>query len=233
MKMQAVILAAGRGTRMGDLTRDVPKPLLEIAGKTLLEHQFDALPRAVDEIIVVVGYLGSQIERRFGGFYDGKKIFYVEQEEDIHGTAGALWSAKDVLRDKFLVMMADDIHSARDVERSLTTREWALLVQKLPQMHDAGEVKLDKMGRIIDIVENAHGKKSGLASTNLFVLDTRIFETKLEPKSLDSQEFGLPQTALTASRKLGISFDAILTEKWIRISDPSDLKEAEKILLQG
>ena len=229
--MQCVILAAGRGTRMGSLTEALPKPLLMVGGKILLEHQLDILPDTIDEVILVVGYLGSQIERRFGGFYNNKKILYVEQG-DIHGTAGALWSAREILRDKFLVMMADDIHDARDVERCLKAKQWALLVQKLPEMNDAGDVQLDKTGRIIDIVEGRHGKKAGLASTNLFFLDTRIFQSTLEAKELDSQEFGLPQTALSASKQRGIKFEAILTEKWIRISEPADLQKAEKILLR-
>src|SRR5215212_8859235 len=108
--MQAVILAAGRGTRMVELTTEVPKPMLEVSGKTLLEYKFDALPEEVAEVIIIVGYLGSVIQRRFGGEYKGKKLFYVEQEE-LNGTAGALWHAKDILKDRFIVMMGDDIYT--------------------------------------------------------------------------------------------------------------------------
>ena len=58
--MQAVILAAGEGKRMRPLTLERPKPLIEVAGRPILEHIIDALPREVDEIILVVGYKGGQ-----------------------------------------------------------------------------------------------------------------------------------------------------------------------------
>ena len=75
--MQVVILAAGRGTRMGGLTERVPKSLLEVAGKTLLEHKFDILPDDVDEIIIVVGYLGDKIREWYGDGYHSKRIQYL------------------------------------------------------------------------------------------------------------------------------------------------------------
>ncbi len=59
--MKAVILAAGRGKRMMPLTTDTPKPLLKVAGKTLLDHTIGLLPTEVTEIVVVVNYLGEQI----------------------------------------------------------------------------------------------------------------------------------------------------------------------------
>src|ERR1700689_506521 len=108
--MQTVILAAGRGTRMGALTESTPKPLLEVAGKTLLEHKLDMLPYDVDEVIIIVGYLGGEIQKRFGGTYKDKHIFYVEQEK-LDGTAGALWQARSVLEGQFLVMMGDDLYA--------------------------------------------------------------------------------------------------------------------------
>src|SRR3989338_3733767 len=107
--MQAVILAAVRGTRMKELTEGTPKALLEISGKPLLQYEFDSLPEVVDEVIIIVGYMGSMIQQRFGGIYKDKKIFYVEQDV-LDGTAGALWRAKDILSDRFLVMMADDLY---------------------------------------------------------------------------------------------------------------------------
>ncbi|MEK7106611.1 MAG: nucleotidyltransferase family protein, partial [Patescibacteria group bacterium] len=137
--MQAVILAAGRGTRMGHLTKTLPKPLLEVSGKTLLEHKFDALPERIDEIILVIGYLGDMIKKRFGDSYEGKKITYVEQGP-AHGTAGALWSAREFLRDKFIVMMGDDLYGKKDVERACRSNTWLMFAMELPQLHGGGKI---------------------------------------------------------------------------------------------
>ena len=79
--MQAVILAAGNGTRLRPITNHVPKPMIKIGNKTLLEYNIDNLPSEVDEIIFVIGYLGEQIKDYFGSEFKGKKIKYVEQKE--------------------------------------------------------------------------------------------------------------------------------------------------------
>jgi NDP-sugar pyrophosphorylase family protein len=91
--MQAVILAAGRGTRMNELTTAVPKPMLEVAGRPLLEYKFDAMPEEIDEVVLIVRYLGDIVRRHFGTRWGDKHVTYVEQG-DIEGTAGALWSAQ-------------------------------------------------------------------------------------------------------------------------------------------
>ncbi|OGG70057.1 hypothetical protein A3F27_03255 [Candidatus Kaiserbacteria bacterium RIFCSPHIGHO2_12_FULL_53_13] len=227
--MQAVILAAGRGTRMGELTEKKPKPLLEVSGKTLLEHKFDAFPDDVSEIIIVVGYLGDMIRKRFGGEYKGRKITYVEQGP-LHGTAGALWSAKSALKDRFVVMMGDDLYSSADILHAIDFPGWALLIDELEHIRWGGCIMVGEDGRITDIEEGNHSGKSGFISANLFVLDTRIFEHEMVPKAPDSTEFGLPQTALLASRKSGIPFDAVKATFWIQITDPEDLKKARETL---
>ena len=227
--MQAVILAAGRGTRMKDLTREKPKPLLEVAGKSLLEHKFDILPYDVDEVILVVGYLGGEIHQKFGGTYKEKRLLYVEQET-LDGTAGALWKAQGILNDRFLVMMGDDIYSRRDADRCIETNGWSMLVQETPHMHQGGNVITDENGAITDIKEGDHEGKAGLVNTNMFVLDTRIFDYPLVPKSEGSSEYGLPQTILAASKQSGIPLEAVTASFWFQITDPEDLTEAEKFL---
>ena len=112
--MQAVILAAGLGTRMRPLTDAVAKPLLKIGDRPLLEYTFDALPDEIDEVIVVIGYLGEQIRTYLGEEFRGRKIKYVVQEK-LEGTAKALWEAKSLLRERFLVLMADDIFAKKNI----------------------------------------------------------------------------------------------------------------------
>jgi NDP-sugar pyrophosphorylase family protein len=232
--MQAVILAAGRGTRMVELTESVPKPMLDVAGKPLLEYKFEALPDEVDEVILIVGYLGSVIQKHFGGNFAGKRILYVEQEE-LDGTAGALWQAKDLLHDRFLVMMGDDIYASEDIKAVIAEGDcWRLLVQELSEMHRAGRVELDAEGYITDIIESSKEDElreaKGLASTNLFLLDARLFGAPLIPKHEGSLEYGLPQTVVAASKSLGIRFEPVYTDKWIQITAPKDLIMAAEIL---
>lgn len=225
--MQAVILAAGRGSRMGSLTDSLPKPMLEVAGKTLLEHKFDAVPAAVDEIILIVGYLGSVIHDRYGGFYGDKRILYVEQENPKGGTADALWQAKDILEDQYLVMMGDDIYSPEDIQSCIDAGDWSMLVQKTDRIAGGG-VQIDAHHRITGIVENSSG--AGFAGTNLFFLDTRLFDHPPVPKAEGSSELGLPQTVVAASKQFHIPFHAVLATQWIQITAAEDLERAETIL---
>src|SRR3989344_5309327 len=113
--MQAVILAAGRGTRMNHLTENTPKPMLNVGKMNLIEWKIDALPNEVDEVIVIVGYLGDQIKAHFGENFGDKKMIYTEQKE-LNGTGGALFLAKDFIKGKFLVMMGDDLYSKEYIE---------------------------------------------------------------------------------------------------------------------
>jgi mannose-1-phosphate guanylyltransferase / phosphomannomutase len=106
--MQAVILAGGKGTRMGDLTREIPKPLLPLAGKSILEYQIDLAKRyGHNDIILLTGYQGRKISDYFGkGSKWGVSIRY-HQETVPLGTGGALRAIEEMLDDSFLVLYGD------------------------------------------------------------------------------------------------------------------------------
>jgi NDP-sugar pyrophosphorylase family protein len=227
--MQAVILAAGRGSRMGDLVKDMPKPMLKVAGKTLLEHKFDALPEAVDEVVLVVGYLQDVIKGFFGESFGGKKVSYVTQENIVGGTADALWHAKAMLTGKFIVMMGDDFYAKEDIEACLA-HEWALLVEKLPDLGTRGKVFVDTDQRITQILEHEeHSGGAGLASTNMFVLDTRVFDYPLVMRSKSENEYGLPQTVAAAAKAGNIPLVAVPATQWMQITAPEDIQKAEEV----
>lgn len=228
--MQAVVLAAGHGTRMEELTHAVPKPMLDLGGKPLLEYKFEALPADIDEIVVVVGYLANVIRGYFGGRYNDKRIVYVEQKE-MNGTAGALWEAQSVLKNRFLVMMGDDIYTREDIEACIAPGDWwRLLVQQSAEMHRAGDVQLDAEANITGIIEGDRRSEPGLASTNMYLLDTRLFSCALVPKQEGSHEFGLPQTVVQAAKTLGIRFEPVFTDQWIQITSPKDLIYAAELI---
>lgn len=230
--MQAVILAAGRGTRMGALTENLPKPMLQVAGKTLLEHKLDVLPNDVDEVIFIVGYLGSAIQSHFGGEYKGKRLLYVEQENPVGGTADALWQAVSILRDRFLVLNGDDLYGKEDLIQCCSrTSGWTLLVEKVEDLSKTAKVDVDDKGIVRDIIESGgHEGGPGFANTAACVLDTRIFSYPQVPKAPGSSEVGLPQTMLAAARAIPVEVQAIVATGWFPVTAPEDLAKAEEFL---
>jgi NDP-sugar pyrophosphorylase family protein len=224
--MQAVILAAGRGTRMGALTDALPKPMLTVAGKTLLQHKFDILGPDFHEVILVVGYQGEVIRERYGASYKGMSIRYVEQRE-LNGTMGSLVCAQPYLMERFAVMMGDDLYSSVDLACTLAVPEWAMLLERTESMASGGRIVTDEKGKVIAIEEGDHRGTPGLFNTNMFVLDSRVFDYPLVPKAMGSDEFGLPQTVLAASIASGIELQSVLATDWFQITAPEDLVRAE------
>jgi glucose-1-phosphate thymidylyltransferase len=214
---------------MGSLTDSVPKPMLRVRGKTLLEHKFDILGPGIEEIILVTGYLEEVIMNTYGSSYKSIPIRYVHQEV-LNGTMGALALAQPFLPGRFVVMMGDDIYDKKDLASCLATDEWAVLVEKTEHMASGGRMVIDDAGEVIAIEEGDHAGKPGLMNTNLIVLDRRIFTHPMLPKSEGSDEYGLPQTVLAASKELGIPLQAVLATNWIQITSPEDLAIAESLL---
>jgi dTDP-glucose pyrophosphorylase len=106
--IQAVVPAAGEGTRMRPLTDDRPKGLVEVAGQPLLAHVFETLRPVTDECVVVVGYRGDQIVERFGPAYRGIDLTYVRQSER-RGLADALLQAEPHVDGDFVSLNGDNI----------------------------------------------------------------------------------------------------------------------------
>ncbi len=129
--MQAVILAGGEGKRMQPLTFDRPKPLIEVAGKPILEHIIDALPEEIDEVIIVIGYKGEMIRERLGDSYGGRAIKYVHQWMQA-GTAHALSIARPLLKGPFLFMYGDDIHGPEALKESVK-HQYSILAAPHPE----------------------------------------------------------------------------------------------------
>ncbi|HDI73009.1 MAG TPA: nucleotidyltransferase family protein, partial [Candidatus Altiarchaeales archaeon] len=111
--MDAIILAAGEGTRLRPLTSTRPKPMLQVAGKTILEWDLEALARnGFNKAIVVVGYKRDVIVDYFGKKFNGIKLEYVNQREQL-GTAHAVSMAEGKVKKEFLVMNGDLIVSEK------------------------------------------------------------------------------------------------------------------------
>jgi len=119
---QAVILAGGLGTRMRPITETIPKPMIAVAGKPFLQWQLELLQNGgIGSALLLVAYLGEQIEQYFGDGRDGKTFdgsIEYSYEPSLLGTGGALKNAEARLLDWF-VLVNGDTYLAIDYEKLL------------------------------------------------------------------------------------------------------------------
>jgi mannose-1-phosphate guanylyltransferase/phosphomannomutase len=106
--MKAVILAGGKGSRLGDFTQEVPKPMMVIGDKPILHHQVDLLVKyGIRDIIILVNYLKDPIIEYFGdGHKFNAEISYYEETVPL-GTVGGIKEIEDRLNHDFLVLYGD------------------------------------------------------------------------------------------------------------------------------
>jgi UDP-N-acetylglucosamine diphosphorylase / glucose-1-phosphate thymidylyltransferase / UDP-N-acetylgalactosamine diphosphorylase / glucosamine-1-phosphate N-acetyltransferase / galactosamine-1-phosphate N-acetyltransferase len=222
--MQAVILAAGRGKRMGNLTTATTKPMLKVKGRPILEHKLNALPKKIKEIIFIVGYRSADILHHFKRYFGGRRIIYVFQT-NLNGTGGAIHLAKSILQDKFLVMMGDDLYHKKDLN-NLLKHDLAILGYEVDDPSQFGVIKTDRRKNMIDVIEKPKNMKKALANTGVYVLNRKFFEYDLV--SIGSGEFGLPQTLAQMAKDHKVKVEK--AKFWHPIGNPDDLKKAEEIL---
>lgn len=219
---------------MRPLTENKPKPLLEIAGKTILEQIVSRLPSEVDELVLVVGYLSQQIVDYCKDEFLGRKVQYVWQEKKL-GTYHALKICRHLFkpRERFLMLFADDIHGAEGITECLKY-ERALIVEETNEPWRFGIVDLNEDMSIIDIIEKPprlpagrENPPSNFASTGVLLLDTKIFDYEAEQHS--NGEYYLT-SALSKMLKDGHKVYAVKSSLWLPIGYPEDIKKAEEKL---
>jgi len=222
--MQCVILAAGKGTRLRPLTENCPKPLVEVGGKTLLDHIVGALPTFVDELIILTGYKGEMIREYCGSEFHGRKVTYVHQEEQ-NGTAPGLWLCKEYIKGRFLFLFADDIHGEDDIARA-TSFSRALLVSNVSNPEKFGIVVRKPDGTLDQMIEKPKHAPSNCASTGAMVLDQHIFE--FEPQEAINGEYYLTEVIERYAKEYPIA--VVEQNTWIPIASVEDVEKANVTL---
>jgi NDP-sugar pyrophosphorylase family protein len=233
---KAVILAAGKGTRMGDLTRELPKPMLDVDGKPVLEHIVEGLRDVVGitNFFIVTGWRGEVIRRHFG---DGSRwnvsITYGEQTVQ-DGTGRAAEPAKSwVGADDFLLAYGDILLRPPTDYALLVAafRESGVIAVKDGEdLSKGGAVVLDPDGFMIDLVEKGSGAPPPNSYYNaaIYVLPASIFQftARLEKSPRGEYEF---TDALKAFAKSGAKLrGVILRRAWADVRDPGVLAELNK-----
>ena len=147
--MKAMILAAGLGKRMRPLTDHIPKPLLKVADKPLIEYHLEKLAAAgVKEVIVNLAYLGDKIRQALG---DGSRwnlaLHYSEEPQPLE-TAGAIAQALPLLGDEPFLLVNGDVWTDLDfsiIPKALSGNDQAMLfLAKQPEWREKGDFNLDE-----------------------------------------------------------------------------------------
>jgi len=230
---KAVLLAAGRGTRLGAITANYPKPLINVGGKPIIVHILHGLFAAkVCEVTIVTGHFADLLEAEIGnGDGSGMSIRYVRQAQ-LNGTARALALAREWLDDERFFFGWGDILVApgnyRNVVRASRPADGALAVNHVEDPFAGGAVYVDEAMRIEGIVEKpAKGTSTTQWNNAGFgVLGSEIWPIidALEPS--ERGEYELPQ-AVAALVKSGANVRAVPVEgPWFDIGTPADLDAA-------
>ena len=231
--MQVVILAGGLGTRLWPLTREVPKPMVPVAGVPYLEHQLRLLAhQGFRDILLLTGYLGEQIEDHFG---DGARLdlrIRYSRERTPAGTGGALRDAREWIEDPFLAMYGDSylpIPYASVVDRLLRTDAEGVLTLCSDPAGETGvlnNIAVDAEGWIVQY------RKSQTPDPRLTYIDAGVMALRRSvldrippagPVSFEQQVF--PQ--LIEQRKL---HGMPVAQRFYDIGTPERLRKIEAML---
>jgi glucose-1-phosphate thymidylyltransferase len=237
--MDAVVLAAGEGTRLRPLTEDKPKGMVEVADKPILTHCFESLvDLGADQLVVVVGYMKETIIEHYGDEFDGVPITYTHQREQ-QGLAHALLTVEDHVDDDFMLMLGDNIFRANledVVRRHREARaDAAFLVEEVPweEASRYGVCDTNKYGEIVEVIEKPDDPPSNLVMTGFYTFTPAIFHAchLVQPSGRDEYELSDAVDLLLQS---GRTIDAIGLEGWrMDIGYPEDREEAERRLESG
>ncbi len=152
--MKIVIMAGGKGTRIAEINSQVPKPMIPIDGKPILEYQLETLKaQGYTDIILGIGHLGHVIKDYFGdGTRMGIHIQYIVEDQPL-GTAGALYYLKDIIWEDFLLLNGDIIFDV-DIQRFYNYHMKhnaiaTILTHPNAHPYDSGIIFADDSGRVI------------------------------------------------------------------------------------
>ena len=247
--MKAIFIAAGQGSRLGDITKDLPKPLIDVNGKSIIQRQIDLLRQNnIHEIIIVTGYKKEKFT--FENIEYVNNPLYREQEQ-----AGSLMSARSKFTDDILVMFGDIIFDEKILQQILNSKgdiviaidkDWKKSYEERP---DNPESKADKVlikdGKVIQIsaknieIKNDNDIGELLGLMKLSTKGSKILIEQYE--KLENSHTGKFHDAASLKKakfvdilqeliSLGIVITPVYIEgKWCEIDTPYDLKRAKNI----
>lgn len=227
--MKVVIIAGGKGTRIASVNNEIPKAMIPVCGKPIIEHEVELCKRyGFTDFLFIIGYMGDQISSFFGdGSKWGVNIEYF-QEEIPFGTAGALGYLKDKLIEDFFVFYGDtivdfDMHSMLKYHQK-NKADATLFLHPNDHPYDSDIVELDNKGKVVKFCNKPH--PDGFVSKN--VVNAALFIFK--PSILDQIEVGvkshIEKNVLPRCLEVGMSLFGYVSFEYIKDMGTPDRYEA-------
>lgn len=226
MKTAAFILCGGKGIRLRPLTYEIPKVMIPINGKPILEYNIELMKKhGINNIVLATGYLGHVIYDYFGnGGNFGVNIKHNEEKTPL-GTGGALRFAKDHLKETFVMCNGDELKDINLKEMfELHKRTGALITIALTEVDDPssfGVARLDG-NKILEFVEkpNKEEAPSNLINAGLYIIEPSVIEL------IPDGEVSIERQTFPLIAKKGRLFGFPFKGKWFPTDDAERLEKA-------
>ncbi|MHA1971642.1 MAG: bifunctional sugar-1-phosphate nucleotidylyltransferase/acetyltransferase [Candidatus Hodarchaeales archaeon] len=195
--MEALILAAGKGTRLLPITKNLPKPLIPLGGRPLLAHILDSLNGKVDTVSILIGYEAKQIQTVIDINDYEFEIQWLFQKEQL-GTGHAVQQCKDFIRSDNFIMMFGDIYTSHKTLMEFLDRvsmenngvfHFAAFPVNNPENYGCLEITNDKLVRIH---EKSTKPASNYINAGIMSLPSSIFDALANTQKSSRGEFELP-----------------------------------------
>jgi len=239
--VKALILAGGRGKRLGEMTNSLNKCMLELGGKPVIEYNIDraAEIKDIDEIVIVVGHRAEDIINRYGTNYNGKRIRYVIQWEQ-KGLVHAIECARDTIEgEDFFLLLGDEVlvnsrhkEMLEEFKRGDAFAICGVMFQKDKEKIKRTYIVLtDENGRVFRLIEKPKKALNNWQGTGHCVFKNEILSyierTPIHPERGEKELPDLIQCAVDDGQVVKI-FD--VCDQYTNINSEEDLKEGEKII---
>jgi glucose-1-phosphate thymidylyltransferase len=237
--MKIIIPMAGRGTRLRPHTLTVPKPLIPVAGKPIIQRLVEDLASSysgeIEEIAFVVGDFGAEVERELVHIAEklGARGRIYQQEKPL-GVGHAIACAADSLNGKCMVAFADTLFKANF--RFDSEQDGVIWTQKVDDPSGFGVVKLDVKGHISAFVEKPATFVSDLAIVGIYYFNKgELLRDALlhiiEKNILDKNEFQIT-TALEALKNQGLKFSTAAVDEWLDCGNKENILHSNARMLE-
>ncbi len=234
--MKAIIPVAGAGTRLRPHTYTQPKPLIPVAGKTIISFIIDALVDiGIRDFVFIIGYLGEKIELFLNKEYPELNKQFVQQTNR-EGSAHAIWTAKEAIEDadEVVIVFGDTIIDL-DWQKVIDEPHSFLCIKKVDDPRDFGVVVMGEDGFVKKVVEKPNIPKSDQALVGLYKIKEvqtliDVVEYNITNKFRTHGEYQLTD-ALMEMINRGVKFTSVPVDNWFDCGKKEILLETNAMLL--